>query len=75
MENNNSVIIDYKDSGPGLSNLEIESGALFEPGYSKKINGTGLGLAIAGESIDRLNGELSARKSSEGAYFQIEINK
>lgn len=75
LENNNSVIIDYKDSGPGLSNLEIESGAIFEPGYSKKINGTGLGLAIAGESIDRLNGELSARKSTEGVYFQIEINK
>ncbi len=75
LENNNSVIIDYKDSGPGLSNLEIESGAIFEPGYSKKINGTGLGLAIAGESIDRLNGELSARKNAEGAYFQIEINK
>lgn len=74
-ENNNSVIIDFKDSGPGLTDLEIESGAIFEPGYSKKINGTGLGLAIAGEAIDRLNGELSARKNSEGAYFQIEINK
>lgn len=75
IQNNNTVIIDYRDTGPGLSDLEIESGAIFEPGYSKKINGTGLGLAIAGESIDRLNGELSARKSTEGAYFQIEINK
>ncbi|MHB1107211.1 MAG: ATP-binding protein [Lutibacter sp.] len=75
VENKNSVIIDFRDSGPGLTDLEIESGAIFEPGYSKKINGTGLGLAIAGEAIDRLNGELSARKSTEGVYFQIEINK
>lgn len=74
-EYENSVIIDFKDSGLGLSSLEIESGAIFEPGYSKKINGTGLGLAIAGEAIDRLNGELSARSYSDGAYFQIEINK
>ncbi|CAM3273089.1 sensor histidine kinase [Aequorivita lipolytica] len=74
-ENVNSVLIDFKDSGPGLSSLEIESGAIFEPGYSKKINGTGLGLAIAGEAIDRLNGDLSARSYSDGAYFQIEISK
>ena len=75
LENNESVIIDYKDTGPGLTDLEIESGAIFEPGYSKKIGGTGLGLAIAGEAVDRLNGELSARKSNNGVNFQIEFNK
>ncbi|WP_417558729.1 ATP-binding protein [Mesoflavibacter zeaxanthinifaciens] len=75
IENNESVIIDYKDTGPGLTDLEIESGAIFEPGYSKKIDGTGLGLAIAGEASERLNGELSARKSKNGVNFQIEINK
>jgi len=69
-----TVIIDYKDTGPGLTDLEIESGAIFEPGYSKKIGGTGLGLAIAGEAADRLNGELSARKSKNGVNFQIEIS-
>lgn len=75
IQNYNSIIIDYKDTGPGLTDLEIESGAIFEPGYSKKINGTGLGLAIAGEAVDRLNGELSARKSENGVNFQIEISK
>lgn len=74
-ESPNAVIIDYKDTGPGLSDLEIESGAIFEPGYSKKIDGTGLGLAIAGEASDRLNGELLVRKSDTGINFQIEINK
>ena len=75
IQNNDTVIIDYKDTGPGLTDLEIESGAIFEPGYSKKIDGTGLGLAIAGEASDRLNGELSARKSDNGVNFQIEISK
>lgn len=75
IQNNDSVIIDYEDTGPGLTDLEIESGAIFEPGYSKKIDGTGLGLAIAGEASDRLNGELSTRKSDKGVNFQIEINK
>ena len=71
----NSVVINYKDTGPGLTDLEIESGVIFEPGYSKKIDGTGLGLAIAGEASDRLNGELLARKSNMGVNFQIEISK
>jgi signal transduction histidine kinase len=75
IQNSDSVIIDYKDTGPGLTDLEIESGAIFEPGYSKKIDGTGLGLAIAGEASDRLNGELSARKSDNGVNFQIEFSK
>ena len=75
INNKDSVIVDYKDTGPGLTDLEIESGAIFEPGYSKKNNGTGLGLAIAGEASDRLNGELLARKSNNGVNFQIEISK
>lgn len=70
-----SVIIDYKDNGAGLTDLEIESDVIFEPGYTKKLNGTGLGLAIAGEAIERLNGKLKARKYDKGAYFQIEINQ
>jgi len=72
---NGSIILDYKDSGPGLTDLEIESDVIFEPGYTKKLNGTGLGLAIAGEAIERLNGKLKARKYDQGAYFQIEINQ
>lgn len=71
----NSIFIEYKDNGPGLTDTEIESDIIFEPGYTKKINGTGLGLAIAGESVERLNGKLTARKYENGVYFQIEINK
>lgn len=71
----NSIKIDYRDNGPGLTKDEIETDIIFEPGYSKKHNGTGLGLAIAGEAVERLNGKLTARKSEIGAYFQIEIDK
>lgn len=74
-DSSESILIDYKDNGPGLSDSEIESDVIFEPGYSKKLNGTGLGLAIAGEAIERLNGKLKANKFDKGAYFQIEINK
>lgn len=74
IKDQDSIKIDYKDNGPGLTQDEIETDIIFEPGYSKKISGTGLGLAIAGESIDRLNGKLKARKYENGAYFQIEIN-
>ncbi|MCD1118201.1 ATP-binding protein [Chryseobacterium turcicum] len=74
-EDSGTLIIDFRDNGSGLSHNEIESDIIFEPGYSKKLNGTGLGLAISGEAVERLNGKLSARKYSEGAYFQIEINK
>jgi signal transduction histidine kinase len=70
-----NIKFDYKDNGTGLTEKEIESDIIFEPGYSKKLNGTGLGLAIAGEAIERLNGRLTARKFDEGVYFQIEIKK
>lgn len=75
LETIDSVIIDFIDNGPGLTDDEIETEIIFEPGYSKKHNGTGLGLAIAGEATDRLNGKLKARKVEKGVYFQIEINK
>ncbi|MCB0754132.1 MAG: sensor histidine kinase [Flavobacteriales bacterium] len=67
------VIIDFLDNGPGLTDEEIETDIIFEPGYSRKLSGTGLGLAIAGEAIDRLNGSLKALKNEGGAYFRIEI--
>jgi len=72
----NTIKMDFTDNGPGITDNEIETDIIFEPGYSKKHNGTGLGLAIAGEAIERLNGSLKARKSvTTGAYFQIEIEK
>lgn len=75
IENDFEILIHYRDNGPGIDKASIEAGSIFEPGFSKKINGTGLGLPIAGESIERLNGSISAQYSTDGAYFIIEIKK
>ncbi len=76
VENNEKdIILHYKDSGLGISKDDIESAAIFNPGFSKKINGTGLGLPIAGEAAERLNGMILAHDFDSGAYFTIEIKK
>lgn len=75
LDSTEAVIINYKDNGPGLTEKEIETDIIFEPGYSKKRNGTGLGLAIAGEAIQRLGGKLIARNSITGVHFQMEFDK
>lgn len=70
---NSSIIIDYRDSGPGFQgdNLEL----MFEPGYSMKPNGTGLGLALAGDAIRRMNGKITAKHSNTGAVFELIIGE
>ena len=68
-----SVIIDYRDNGPGIEKKYIEDSLIFEPGFSTKPGGTGLGLAIAGETIERNKGVLRALYDPEGAYFRIEL--
>lgn len=69
------IIIHFKDNGPGISKEDIESAAIFNPGYSKKVNGTGLGLPIAGEAAERLNGSILAHDTDQGVYFTLEIKK
>jgi len=67
------IVIEYRDNGPGIEKEFIESEIIFEPEFSNKTDGgTGLGLAIAGEAIERNNGELKAIVSDNGAYFKIE---
>ena len=72
-EEDELIIIEYRDNGPGIDKEFIESEIIFEPEFSNKTGGgTGLGLAIAGEAIDRNNGELKAIHSDNGAFFKIE---
>lgn len=69
---NNKIIIEIKDNGPGIENELIESGIIFEPGFSKKVDGYGLGLSIAGEALKRNGFILKAKESSHGACFIVE---
>lgn len=68
------TIIEYRDNGPGIEKVLIESEIIFEPEFSNKPGGgTGLGLAIAGEAINRNNGTLKAIYSESGVFFKVEI--
>lgn len=73
-EDDELLIVDYRDTGAGIDKHLIESEIIFEPEFSNKTGGgTGLGLAISGEAIDRNDGELKAIYSETGAFFKIEI--
>jgi signal transduction histidine kinase len=73
-EEDNLLIIEYRDNGPGIEKNLIESEVIFEPEFSNKTGGgSGLGLAIAGEAIGRNDGELKAIYSESGAFFKIEV--
>jgi signal transduction histidine kinase len=73
-EEDDLLIIEYKDNGPGIEKHLIESEVIFEPEFSNKTGGgSGLGLAIAGEAIGRNDGELKAIYSESGAFFKIEV--
>lgn len=77
-KNNENIIIEIIDNGPGIPSEDIINNLLFYPGYSKKYtvvdeNGTGLGLAIAGEAIQRNNCILEAIDYNMGGYFRITL--
>jgi signal transduction histidine kinase len=73
-EEDDLLIIEYRDNGPGIDKPLIESEVIFEPEFSNKTGGgTGLGLAIAGEAVDRNEGELKAIYSDSGAFFKVEL--
>ncbi|WP_339607301.1 sensor histidine kinase [uncultured Roseivirga sp.] len=73
-EDDDQLIIEYRDNGPGIEKHLIENEVIFEPEFSNKTGGgTGLGLAIAGEAIDRNDGDLKAIYSESGAFFKIEV--
>lgn len=66
--------MDIIDTGEEIPESEIESGVIFEPGYTSKPKGTGsgLGLALAGEAASRNNLVLKAVSHDNGAHFKLE---
>lgn len=69
---NSLLHIDYRDTGPGIEPILIDSDVIFEPEFSTKSSGTGLGLAIAGEAASRNGLELKAFESDTGAWFRLQ---
>jgi len=61
---NNEVAVSVQDSGPGLSQYEINK--IFEPFYTTKPEGMGMGLAITRSIIHSHGGSLSVRPNSHG---------
>ena len=68
-------ILNYTDSGPGISDELLESGVIFDPEFTTKPYGTGLGLAIAGEAATRNNLILTAVQRDNGAHFILSSNE
>jgi signal transduction histidine kinase len=59
------------DDGPGFKNNELPN--IFDRFY-KGINGHfGLGLSISKNIIEKLNGQITAKNSTSGALFKIEL--
>lgn len=68
---NNFVTITITDSGPGISDEDLEQ--IFYPFYTTKSNGTGIGLAICQTIIESLGGTINIYNVSSGARVKIKL--
>jgi two-component system sensor histidine kinase HupT/HoxJ len=72
--NEEEINIQFRDNGPGISELTMSK--IFDPFYTTKPvgKGTGLGLSISYGIIERHGGMLSVRNAPEGgAEFRISL--
>jgi signal transduction histidine kinase len=72
--NNDRVIFEFADSGPGIEEEHLSR--VFEPFYTTKKNGagTGLGLSVCYGILQNHGGTISVRNREEGgAVFSIEL--
>jgi signal transduction histidine kinase len=66
------IEIEFQDSGPGIS--EVDLPLLFEPFWTSKKKGTGLGLMVVKQIIESHGGQIKAKNGSlGGALFWIEL--
>ena len=62
--------IEIKDTGPGISDKDIDN--IFEPLYSTKTYGIGLGLPIVKQIMEQHSGRISiGNHSTEGAFVKL----
>ncbi len=66
------VLIEVKDSGPGISPDDLER--IFGPFFTTKPQGTGLGLAIVRKVVDAHDGRIDAVSApGRGATFRVTL--
>lgn len=71
-EKNKYTVIDFKDSGAGMTNYQARNA--FKPGYSTKKRGWGLGLSLAKRVIKEYhNGDIKIAQTEvgKGSTFRI----
>ena len=74
IEKNKFTVIDFKDTGAGMTNSQARSA--FKPGYSTKKRGWGLGLSLAKRVIKEYhNGDIKIAQTEvgKGSTFRILI--
>jgi two-component system sensor histidine kinase AtoS len=69
---NNSVVIDFEDTGPGIAPEALSR--IFDPLYTTEEKGAGLGLAVSYRIIRKLNGSMTAESEPDkGCRFVITL--
>ncbi|WP_029515802.1 two-component system sensor histidine kinase NtrB [Paenibacillus polymyxa] len=69
-EEGDFVELEVKDTGPGISQKQLEK--LFQPFYTTKTKGTGLGLALCQSIVERHHGTIAV-DSVEGMGTQFKV--
>ncbi len=74
LEDNNEIIIRFKDSAGGIKEDILED--IFEPFISsKEHSGIGVGLNIAKKIVDEQDGIIKAYNEDLGAVFEVRLKK
>ena len=60
-EKDNMIILEFIDSGEGISDENLDK--VFEPPFTTKQKGTGLGLASCKNIIEQHQGEISVKNN------------
>ena len=73
-EENDYIIVNYTDNGPGIPENVISSMCKFGVKGESSL-GMGLGMYLVKSALDIMGGELEVLDSSQGAHFKIKLRK